>query len=194
MFERARCWLKLGQGCLRVSVNLCSLTRKAATSPNRNFSSKSMPNKLGRYQPLRGSCPRVRQRVYCVEHLLTPVFWHYRPCYSCRNVTKKGECSVFEGDVFYTEVSNGGPIILDVRVILLIGSHGPVIQSRFDGIYGYGKTRYLRKGIFLILNQWGSLLVHCVDSYARECVSDDIILACNMLDIRSELGNCCKVP
>ena len=79
-----------------------------------------------------------------VEHLLMPGFWHYRSCYSCRHVTKKSECSVFEGDVFYTEVINSGAIILDVWVILLIGSHGPVIQPWFDGIYGFGrKTQHL---------------------------------------------------
>ena len=144
MFERARCWLELGQWCFCVSVNFRPLTRKAATGPNRNLSSKSMPHKLGRYQLLCSSRPRVRQRVYCVKYSLAPAFWHYRSRYSCRYVTQKSESSVFEGDVLYTEVSNGGAVVLDIWVILLIGSHGPVVQPRFDGIYGFHRnTRHL---------------------------------------------------
>ena len=127
-----------------MSVNFCSLARKAATGPNCDLSSQSMPNKLGRHQLLCGSCPWVRKRVDGVEHLLTPGFWHYRSCYSCRYVAKKSECSVFKGDVLYTEVSNSCEIILDIWVIFLISSHGPVVQPRFDGIHGFErKTRLL---------------------------------------------------
>ena len=66
-----------------------------------------MPNKLGRHQLLCGSCPLVRQRVDGVEHLLVPVFWHFKSCYTCGNVTKEGESSVFKKDVFQTEVKDG---------------------------------------------------------------------------------------
>ena len=142
MFERARCWLELGQWCFCVSVDLRPLTRKAATGPNRNLSSKSMPHELGRHQLLCGSRSRVRQRVDGVEHSFSPVFRYYRSRYSCGYVTQKSESSVFEGYVLYTEVSDGGAIVLDIWVILLIGSHGPVVQPRFDGIYGFHRNTW----------------------------------------------------
>ena len=122
-----------------------------------------MPHKLGRYQLLCSSCPRVRQRVYCVEYFLPPAFWHYRSRYSCRNVTQQSECSIFEGDVFYTEVSNSGAIVLDIWVILLIGSHGPVVQPRFDGIYGFER------------NTPGSLLTEFVQNTAPDNLLLEIV-------------------
>ena len=126
-----------------MSMDFCALALNAATSPYRDFSSKSMPHELGRHQLLCGSRSRVRQRVDGVEYSLSPAFRHYRSCYSCRYITQKSESSVFEGDVLYAEVSNGGAVVLDIRVTLLIGSHGPVVQPRLDGIYGSWNTRHL---------------------------------------------------
>ena len=175
-------------------VNFCPLARKAATGPDCDLSAKSMPHELRRHQFLRGSCSWVRQRVDGVEYLFAPGFRHYRSCYACRHVTQKGESSVFKRDVFQTEVRNGRTVILNIRVILLIGSHSPVVQPWFDGIYRFEKEIWHLAVCWLKFRS-GSLLADWTDrdNASGQCIGDDIILARHVLYVRGELGDGCKV-
>lgn len=144
-------------------LELGGLTRDAVFSPETNLLAQAMPNKLAGHELPCGTHRGMRKTMDQIKTLrLQPsgtmgLGWPVEV--SQRSVTPFGPT---KRNVLQLETGDGRMVSLNIRVVLLTGSHGSIINPFIDG---------------------GSC----------ESVSNMVVLALDVPDIRGVFGDICKV-